>query len=65
MDRSYCARCGQHDRTSYRSDEVPSPSATGMAIFFAIRDGLKDAREGKPPYFWGLPSPTRANGRRC
>jgi hypothetical protein len=24
-----------------------------MAIFFAIRAGLKDAREGKPPYFWG------------
>jgi hypothetical protein len=24
-----------------------------MAIFFAIREGLKDAREGKPPYFWG------------
>jgi hypothetical protein len=26
----------------------------GMATFFAIRDGLKDARECKPPYFWGL-----------
>jgi hypothetical protein len=25
-----------------------------MAIFFAIRDGLKDARAGRPPYFWGL-----------
>jgi hypothetical protein len=25
-----------------------------MATFFAIRDGLKDARECKPPYFWGL-----------
>ena len=25
----------------------------GMAIFFAIREGLKDAREGRPPYFWG------------
>jgi hypothetical protein len=24
-----------------------------MAIFFAIREGLKDARDGKPPYFWG------------
>ena len=23
-----------------------------MAIFFAVREGLKDAREGKPPYFW-------------
>ena len=25
-----------------------------MAIFFAIRGAFKDAREGKPPYFWGL-----------
>jgi hypothetical protein len=25
-----------------------------MAIFFAIRDGLKDARGGKPAYFWAL-----------
>jgi hypothetical protein len=25
-----------------------------MAIFLAIRAGLKDAREGKTPYFWGL-----------
>jgi len=25
-----------------------------MAIFFAVRDGLKDAREGKPAYFWSL-----------
>jgi hypothetical protein len=25
-----------------------------MAGFFAIRSGLKDAREGKPPYFWSL-----------
>lgn len=25
-----------------------------MATIFAIRDGLKDAREGKPAYFWGL-----------
>jgi hypothetical protein len=24
-----------------------------MAIFLAIREGLKDARQGKPPYFWG------------
>jgi hypothetical protein len=24
-----------------------------MAIFFAIREGLKDAQVGKPPYFWG------------
>ena len=25
-----------------------------MSLFLAIRGGLKDAREGKPPYFWGL-----------
>lgn len=26
----------------------------GMAIFFAIRDGLRDARQGRPAYFWSL-----------
>jgi hypothetical protein len=25
-----------------------------MAAFFAVRSGLKDAREGNPPYFWSL-----------
>lgn len=25
-----------------------------MAIIFAIRDGLRDAREGRPAYFWTL-----------
>jgi hypothetical protein len=25
-----------------------------VAIFFAIRDGLRDAREGRPAYFWSL-----------
>jgi hypothetical protein len=25
-----------------------------MAAIFAIRSGLKDARSGKPPYFWTL-----------
>ena len=25
-----------------------------MALFFAIRDGRKDAREGRAPYFWAL-----------
>jgi hypothetical protein len=25
-----------------------------MAAFFAVISGLKDAREGKPPYFWSL-----------
>ena len=27
-----------------------------MASFFAIRSGLKDAKAGKPPYFWSLVS---------
>jgi hypothetical protein len=25
-----------------------------MAIFFAVRSGLNDAKIGKTPYFWGL-----------
>lgn len=25
-----------------------------MAIFFAVREGLKDAKAGNPPYFWSL-----------
>lgn len=25
-----------------------------MAILFAVRDGRKDAREGKAPYFWAF-----------
>jgi hypothetical protein len=25
-----------------------------MAIIFAVRSGLRDAREGKPAYFWSL-----------
>ena len=25
-----------------------------MAMFFAIRDGRKDAQEGRSPYFWAL-----------
>ena len=25
-----------------------------MAILLAFRDGMKDAREGRPPYFWTL-----------
>lgn len=25
-----------------------------MAILFAFKDGMKDAREGKPPYFWTI-----------
>jgi hypothetical protein len=25
-----------------------------VAVFFAVRAGLRDAREGRPPYFWAL-----------
>jgi hypothetical protein len=25
-----------------------------MAAFFAIRDGMKDAKNGRPPYFWSV-----------
>jgi hypothetical protein len=25
-----------------------------MAILFAVRSGLKDAKEGKPAYYWGI-----------
>jgi hypothetical protein len=25
-----------------------------MAFFFAYRDGKRDAKEGRPPYFWAL-----------
>jgi hypothetical protein len=25
-----------------------------MALFLATRSGIKDAHEGRPPYFWGL-----------
>ena len=25
-----------------------------MAIIFAVRSGLKDAKEGRPPYFWAF-----------
>src|SRR5277367_2018176 len=25
-----------------------------MACFFAVRAGLKDAKTGRPPYFWSL-----------
>jgi hypothetical protein len=25
-----------------------------MSLFFATKDGLKDAKTGKPPYFWAL-----------
>jgi hypothetical protein len=25
-----------------------------MAFFFGVKDGLKDAKENKPPYFWAI-----------
>jgi hypothetical protein len=25
-----------------------------LAAFYAVRDGRKDAREGRPPYFWTI-----------
>ena len=25
-----------------------------MAMFFALKDGLNDAKAGRPPYFWSL-----------
>jgi hypothetical protein len=31
-----------------------------MAIFLACRSELKDARDGKPPYFWAMLSATPA-----
>ncbi len=35
-----------------------------MALFFAFRDGLKDAREGRPAYFWSFfAEPTLRPGR--
>ena len=42
------------------SDRVTGPMKfrlllqPAMAIIFAIRDGLKDAREGRVPYFWAV-----------
>jgi hypothetical protein len=37
-----------------------------VAAFFAIRDGLKDAREGRPPHFWRMVTgPPDARKRRA
>ena len=41
------------------------------AIFLAVRDGVKDAREGRPPHFWrmvtgtpkGAEAPRQRRGR--
>jgi hypothetical protein len=35
-----------------------------MAIFFAIRDGLKDTQEGKPAYFYSLFHDPEIRGER-
>jgi hypothetical protein len=38
----------------------------GVAAFFAIRDGLKDARDGRPPHFWRMVTgPGDARKRRA
>ena len=37
-----------------------------VAAFFALRDGLKDARDGRPPHFWRLMAgPPEARRRRA
>jgi hypothetical protein len=37
-----------------------------MAMFFAYRDGLADAREGRPPHFWRMVTgPPEARKRRA
>jgi hypothetical protein len=37
-----------------------------MAMFFAYRDGLADAREGRPPHFWRMVTgPPEARRRRA
>jgi hypothetical protein len=37
----------------------------GVATFLAIRDGLKDAHEGRPPHFWRMVTgPPEARRRR-
>lgn len=35
-----------------------------MAVIFAIRAGLKDAKEGRPPYFWAS-SPIQLKDGNC
>ena len=34
-----------------------------MAVFFAIRDGTRAARDGRPPYFWSLFTSQRPDRR--
>lgn len=33
-----------------------------MAIFFAVRDGLRDAREDRPAYFWSVFTDSASRG---
>jgi hypothetical protein len=35
-----------------------------VAAVFAIRSGLRDAREGRPPYFWALFARAPGRGQR-
>lgn len=38
----------------------------GIAAIFAVRDGLRDARQGRPPHFWRLVTgPPEAQRRRA
>jgi hypothetical protein len=45
---------GQSRRQDRRSDELPAYSPAGGGTIFGIRDGLKDARLGRPAYFWTI-----------
>jgi hypothetical protein len=37
-----------------------------VAIFFAVRDGMQDARTGRPPHFWRMVTgPPEARRRRA
>jgi hypothetical protein len=37
-----------------------------VAAYFAVRDGLRDAREGRPPHFWRMVTgPADARKRRA
>jgi len=49
-----CAYFAQPRRSGNWSNAFRLLLQPGVATFFAIRDGLKDARECEPPYFWGL-----------
>ena len=37
-----------------------------VAVFLAVRDGVKDARQGRPPHFWRMVAgPSEARKRRA